>query len=374
MAKKKIFKPNWDALALTTYKNFTALCYALGYQSAPAGNSKIKLLNSLEARYEYERDGKAYIIKSKKDFIPETKRSNNTKYVELLHEALWRYGIVYKEYSSPGKQYSFTHTRSDWQFQLGMVTSDWQALTSARTRENAIDHLLRLGNSTNDISMFEFEVNRKLYEIFFSFLNSERTHKQATYIRKYMITGWDTSADGDVITETRSATKQETEIIKDTMNELLQNPKYYNISGSAVKTPFFLASDKRQDFYDELSRTVRTKLEELYEVSFADNWSLYSAVRITIKNLPSEKPDEITMRQYAEELAQLRQQIRKMIKEALIDDMSVYYEKLVAKADKKLAEKNASITIGTGDLPQSSVWYPPEDFCKKMKNIVDIYW
>ena len=142
------------------------------------------------------------------------------------------------------------------------------------------------------------------------------------------------------------------------------------MGGSAVKTPFFLPPDKRQDFYDELSSVVRTKLE----VPFEEEWSFYSAVRVTVKNLPSEKPDEITMNQYQEELARLREQIRKMIKEALIDDMSVYYEKLVTKADKKLAEKNASITIGTGDLPQSSVWYPPEDFCKKMKNIVDIYW
>ena len=179
-----------------------------------------------------------------------------------------------------------------------------------------------------------------------------------------MITERYTVADGDIIIETRSATKAETEIIKATMQELLQTPRYY-MGGSAVKTPFFLPPDKRQDFYDELSSVVRTKLE----VPFEEEWSYYSAVRVTVKNLPSEKPDEITMNQYQEELARLREQIRKMIKEALIDDMSVYYEKLVAKA-----EKNASITIGTGDLPQSSVWYPPEDFCKKMKNIVDIYW
>lgn len=281
----------------------------------------------------------------------------------------WAISCRNKEYSSPGKQYSFTLTRSDWQFQLGMVTSDWLTFTGTRTRSTVISHLIRLGNSTNDISMFEAEVNRKLYEIFFSFLNSEKTHKQATYVRKYMITERYTAADGDIITETRSATKAETEIIKATMQELLQNQKYH-MRGSAVKTPFFLPPDKRQDFYEVLSNTVRTKLK----VPFEEEWSFYSAVRVTVKNLPSEKPDEITLNQYQEELAQLREQIRKMIKEALIDDMSVYYEKLVTKADKKLAEKNASIIIGTGDLPQSSVWYPPEDFCKKMKNIVDIYW
>lgn len=348
----------------STYKNFTVLSQALGFPKPPEGNSRKAVMSALAEQYELSKDGRQITVVAKKEVACLHKRGNNTKYADLLHEALWRYGIIHKEYSSPGKQYSFTLTRSDWQFQLGMVTSDWLTFTGTRTRSTAISHLIRLGNSANDISMFEAEVNRKLYEIFFSFLDSEKTHKQATYVRKYMITERYTAADGDIITETRSATKAETEIIKATMQELLQNQKYH-MRGSAVKTPFFLPPDKRQDFYDELSSVVRAKLE----VPFEEEWSFYSAVRVTVKNLPSEKPDEITLNQYQEELARLREQIRKMIKEALIDDMSVYYEKLVAKA-----EKNASITIGTGDLPQSSVWYPPEDFCKKMKNIVDIYW
>lgn len=353
-----------------TYKNFTVLSQALGFSKPPEGNSRKALMSALAEQYELSKDGRQITVVAKKEVTDRvSRRGNNTKYADLLHEALWRYGIIHKEYSSPGKQYSFTLTRSDWQFQLGMVTSDWQALSGTRTRSTAISHLIRLGNSINDISMFEAETNRKLYEIFFSFLNSEKTHKQATYIRKYMITERYTVAGGDMITETRSATKAETEIIKATTQELLQNQKYH-MRGSAVKTPFFLPPDKRQDFYEVLSRIVRTKLE----VSFEEEWSFYSAVRVTVKNLPSKKADDATMKQYQEELARLREQIRKMIKEALIDDMSVYYEKLVAKAEKKLAEKNASITIGTGDLPRSSVWYPPEDFCKKMKNIVDIYW
>ena len=196
-----------------TYKNFTVLSQALGFSKPPEGNSRKALMNALSEQYELFKDGRQITVVAKKEVACVSKRGNNTKYADLLHEALWRYGIIHKEYSSPGKQYSFTLTRSDWQFQLGMVTSDWLTFTGTRTRSTAISHLIRLGNSANDISMFEAEVNRKLYEIFFSFLDSEKTHKQATYVRKYMITERYTAADGDIITETRSATKAETEII-----------------------------------------------------------------------------------------------------------------------------------------------------------------
>lgn len=339
----------------TTYKNFTELSKALGCPTPPQGNSKKAVMNALNERYELSKDGRAITVIGKKDYIPKVKRSNNTKYAEILHEALYCYGILHKDYSIRGKQYRFTKTRSDWQSEFGMITFDWKKYISGREHSVIIGKLIRQGIGAGEIEPFEFEVNRKLHEVFMGFLNSEKYHKQATYEKKYVIVGKEIDPDTGMQRTSfeRFATKEETKIINDIEAELLQSKKFN------VATPFLLKADKRKEFYDLLTRkAIHIMQERSHSISwsYGSEWTFYQAVCISIKNLPSEKPPEDEMKRYREELPILREQIRKMVKNMLLENIPLYHKKLVAKAEK------------------NKMGYLADGFCSRMEKYVKFFW
>ena len=103
----------------STYKNFTVLSKALGFSKPPEGNSRKAVMSALAEQYELSKDGRQITVVAKKEVTDRvSRRGNNTKYADLLHEALWRYGIIHKEYSSPGKQFRLAVSARDGHFWL----------------------------------------------------------------------------------------------------------------------------------------------------------------------------------------------------------------------------------------------------------------
>ena len=349
--KKPTFTPNWDALELTTYENFPALTRALGYKEAPAGDSKTKFLNDLEARFEYERDGNAYIIKTRRDkAIERSARANNSKYVEPLSRTLHLYAMLHKEYGT--KQYSFFMTRRLLMHTLGMTSQNYYIVTGDNVEQRNIIlkefSCLEDTNSdtpTNDY-LFKFETDRTLRMILDSFLQSEKSHKNIRYSERYKIR---TVSSG----KTRYATGEEEAMIVLESQELLKK--------MGVKNVFQLgAGAKRDNFYETINaELLKRGIVKCYKVFY-----------ITVFNLP-ETVDEAKCRAEFEKLVE---QNKQMIKTTLLENIPKNYEKACKKAE---ADYNAIIEKKKyiGGLPDKSiVYFPPQNYVPIQTKKVEQYW
>lgn len=376
--KKPTFTPNWDALELTTYKNFPALTQALGYPSPPDGNSKTKFLNDLEARFEYERDGNAYIIKARKtEIIEEPKQGNNSKYIEPLLHALYAYAVVNKNYFIPGKRYTFHKTRADWQFTLGMTTNNYRNFMSSRYHDESVKYYLENSTSSKaheNIHLFETETEQKLYDIFFRFLKSAKSQKYINYKEQYWIVS---KQNGEM-----KATKIETEIIEATQTKLLNTYREKLIEQTKKKNPALNEADlrakyepmtvfklgrARRDFLKELSVAVRKEINSDEE---PNEYTFYKAIDITVYNLSEKEPDDLTL--YEQTLRDQQEENKQMIKSALLDALPERYKRKQEKADKEYAEEAKKWIQGSA--PDNIVYRPAEDYVPEQTKLIEKYW
>lgn len=378
--KKSTFTPSWDALELTTYKNFPALTRVLGYPSPPAGDSKTKFLRDLEARFEYERDGNAYVIKARRDkVIEKPKRGNNSKYIEPLSRALYAYAVVNKNYAIPGKQYTFHKSRADWQFVLGMTTNDYRTFMSSRYHDRIVEQYLKKSTSKNaheNIHLFEAETEQKLYDIFSRFLNSAKRQGEINYKKQYWIVSKEYGE--------QKAGKLETEIIKATRAELLNTYREKLIKQAKKKNPFLDEADlrakyepmtvfklgrARRDFLKEFPVAVNKKMDEGADEE-QEKWSFYKAIDITVNNLPEKKPDDLTL--YEQILRDQQEENKQLIKSALLEALPERYKRKLEKADKEYAEETKKWIQGS--VPNNIVYRPAEDYVEEQEKLIQKYW
>lgn len=335
-----------------TYKNFTVLSQALGFPKPPEGNSRKAVMSALAEQYELSKDGRQITVVAKKEAVCAVKRGNNTKYADLLHEVLWRFGVINKEYSSPGTAYTFSRTRAEWQSILGLTTQEYRTFMSIKHHDEIVNALLESDpNARTNLYLFESETDRFLRKIVYNFFKSEKKNNMIRYGEDNMIVLSAVSSEKEDVkySNSRYATDEEEYIIAITTQELL---KKYHV------TSVFKLGMRRRAFYEELN-------EKLLDQGINQH---YKALGVRILNLPEQEPD---LEVYRKEYEDLRTEIHKMIKTVLLKRVHMNYERHLAKAQKIY---EARVARAIGNVSPKDIWYPPTDYIQKQTEYIEKYW
>ena len=356
-----------DAIQVgTTYKNFRVLSQALGFKEPPTSNSKKAVLRELDRYFEIKREGNAFTIESIREQPKEAVRrvGNNRKYIDSLHETLYKYATLNRPQGFGYKKYTFTNTFSSWLTCLGMATYEYNKFMNPQSHDDIVQKYMEDDKSPTakiNLYLFENETDHVLRNIFNTFLISEEKNKRIKFEGRYFIKiPTTTITKSDCIDSenyrTRFADAHEEKIINEAMEELMDKYGVDNI---------FKLGKKKRNFYRELEELIRER----------GRFECFHVIRITVLNLPEDIKDKSELELISKEFDSLVKNNLQMIKKTLLDSLPQRYERAVKKSEKEFEDYLDTLVIRPPHISKpDSIYVPPEDYVEKQTKFIEEYW
>lgn len=227
------------------YETYPELCRALGCKPC-GGNSKQKQLREFSRYFDYEKQGKRYIIKEvyTEPLKKEYRIAANAKYISLIEDALYSY--FHKQ-----KTKTVYLTQQNFWFNMGFINENY--INSKEMYKH--EELMNLSDDMNlfDIQNFYLRSHTKFRDITKSSLSS--------LVRRKIITCEEVYRIGTIVTndllmcsglEFRDSTEREYRRINKIKKQLLEE--------FGFTTDFYVfPSKKRTAYFDKFNKTLQEK-------------------------------------------------------------------------------------------------------------------
>lgn len=235
------------------FETYPELCRALGCEPVK-GNSKPKLLKEFERYFNYEKDGKRFIITEiyPEPISEEYRIAANAKYVTFVQNILLSY------LSQQEEEIIYLSQQKLWTI-LGLVNNKYFTMRASHRRED----LMKLSKDMSmfDINHFFTRSSLKFCDIVKNALNSLKRRKLLLYEEPHRIGELVTDHDffrSDIIY--RDATDTEKKYILKTERKTLKEFGFEN-------TNQMLMSNKRIAYYEKLDKIFKEEKDWVHVYS-----------------------------------------------------------------------------------------------------------